>query len=62
VRIGTSVSTFRPSDSLLVQSAELTGVDAFEEVVKVSDLTGLRDTFKERLLEIAREQAPALLP
>jgi hypothetical protein len=30
--------------------------------VKVSDLTGLRDTFKERLLEIAREQAPALLP
>ena len=44
------------------QSAELTGMDAFEEVVNVEDLSHLRDPLKERLLEIARQQAPELVP
>ena len=62
VRIGTEVATFRPSDNLVVQSAELSGMDAFEEVVKVDDLAQLRDPFKERLLEIARTHVPGVLP
>ena len=36
-------------------------MDAFEEVVKVEDLSELRDPFKERLMEIARQQAPELV-
>jgi hypothetical protein len=46
---------------VIVESAELTGMDAFEEVVNVDELSKLRDPFKERLLEIARQQAPELV-
>jgi hypothetical protein len=59
-RISVPVSTERPSDDVVVESAGLTGIDAFEEVVKVADLAALREPFKERLLAIAREHAPAL--
>jgi hypothetical protein len=60
-RIGIGISTTRPSDALVIESAELTGMDAFEEVIKVEDLSGLGDPLKERLLEIARQQAPELV-
>ena len=45
----------------MIESAELTGMDAFEEVVKVEDIARLGDPLKERLLEIARQQAPELV-
>lgn len=59
--IGIGISTTRPSDALIIESAELTGMDAFEEVVKVEDIAGLADPLKHRLLEIARDQAPELV-
>lgn len=59
-RISVPIGTERPGDDIVVESAGLTGIDAFEEVVKVSDLSALREPFKERLLAIARENAPAL--
>jgi hypothetical protein len=60
-RIGIGISTTRPSDALVIQSAELTGMDAFEEVIKVEDIAALGDPLKARLLEIARQQAPELV-
>jgi len=60
-RIGAAISSTRPSDAVILQSAELTGMDAFEEVVNVQDLSALRDPLKERLLEIARQQAPEIV-
>jgi hypothetical protein len=57
-RIGIGISTYRPSDSLVIQSAELTGMDAFEEVIKVEDIAALSDPLKSRLLEVARQHAP----
>ena len=60
-RIGIGISTARPSDALVIESAELTGMDAFEEVVKVEDIARLGDPLKERLLQIARQQAPELV-
>ena len=60
-RIGVAMSTRRPSDEVILQTAELTGMDAFEEVVNVQDLSQLRDPLKQRLLEIARQQAPELV-
>ena len=59
--IGIGISTTRPPDALIIESAELTGMDAFEEVVNVEDIGRLADPFKERLLEIARQQAPELV-
>jgi hypothetical protein len=60
-RIGFAISTRRPSDDVILQSAEVTGMDAFEEVVNVRDLSGLRDPLKERLMEVARQHAPDLV-
>jgi hypothetical protein len=57
-RIGVSVKTSRPSDDLVLQTAELTGVDAFEEVVNVRDIAQLRDPLKDRLTELAGQHAP----
>jgi hypothetical protein len=60
-RIGIGISTTRPSDEIVIESAELTGMDVFEELVKVEDIARLGDPLKERLLEIARQQAPELV-
>ena len=57
-RIGPTVSTARPADAVIIESAELTGMDAFEEVVHVDDLSRLKEPFKERLLEIAQQHLP----
>ena len=56
--IGVRIATTRPADELIIESAELTGMDAFEEIVEVEDIARLADPLKERLLEIARQQAP----
>lgn len=60
-RIGVAVPTSRPSDAVVIESAELTGVDAFEEVVDVDAIAALGDALRNRLLEVARQQAPDLV-
>jgi hypothetical protein len=60
-RIGVPIATTRPSDDVVIESAELTGMDAFEEVVDVEDIKRLSDPLKERLLDIARQQMPELV-
>jgi hypothetical protein len=60
-RIGIPITTTRPSDAVVIESAELTGMDAFEEIVQVEDIGRLADPLKTRLLEIARQQAPELV-
>ena len=60
-RIGIPISTIRPSNEVILQSAELTGMDAFEEVIAVDDLSRLGDPLKTRLINLARQQAPQLV-
>ena len=60
-RIGIGISTSRPSDALVLESAELTGMDTFEEVVNVDDIARLPDPLKERLLQVAHQHAPELV-
>jgi hypothetical protein len=60
-RIGIPIATSRPSDAVVRETAELTGMDAFEEVVSVEDLSRLRHPLKERLVEIARQHVPELV-
>jgi hypothetical protein len=60
-RIGLPVTTTRPADAVVIESAELTGMDAFEEVVNVEDLKKLGDPLRDRLLDIVRQQAPELV-
>ena len=60
-RIGASVATSRPPDAVIIESAELTGMDAFEEIVSVDEISRLRDPLRETLLDVARQQAPDLV-
>lgn len=57
-RIGVSIATRRPSDTVILETAELTGVDAFEEVVNIDEIEQLADPLKDRLLQIARQHVP----
>lgn len=59
-RIGVDISTERPSDVVVLESAELTGMDAFEEVVSVDDISRLRDPLRERLIELAGQHVAAV--
>lgn len=61
MRIGAAVVTRRPADPVLVENTELTGMDAFEEVVEVEEVARLRDPMRETLMSVAREQAPELV-
>jgi hypothetical protein len=57
-RLGVAIATERPPDAVLIESAEVTGVDAFEEVVRLEDVKSLQDPMRQRLLEMAREHVP----
>ena len=59
-RIGIGISTSRPSDAVVLESAEITGMNAFEEIVNVDDIASLPDPLKERLMAIARQHVPAV--
>jgi hypothetical protein len=53
-RIASPLSTTRPPDSVIMQSVELSGMDAFEEILNVGDIDKIDDPLKSRLLELAR--------
>jgi hypothetical protein len=52
--VSSSVSTVRPPDDVLVESSEVSGMNAFEEIVQLEDIAKLRDPLREQLLEIAK--------
>jgi hypothetical protein len=58
-RIGVGITTERPPDAIVLETVELSGVNAFEEVLHVGDITRLEDPLKERLMGIVRQQLPA---
>jgi hypothetical protein len=51
--ISSSISTVRPPDRVLLESSEVSGMNAFEELVQLEDIPRLRDHLKEQLIEIA---------
>ena len=55
------VSTMLPPDELIMESTELSGTDAFEEVVKIEDVSDLRDPLRERLVQLVEATDPSLL-
>jgi hypothetical protein len=57
-RLGIGISTHRPSDDVVVESAELTGIDQFEEVVNVDEIAKVPDPFKNRLMDLVSKNAP----
>ena len=53
--------TTLPSDEVILETAALTGVDAFEEIVNLEELQSLGDPFRDRILGLARQHAPGAL-
>ena len=54
LRLSSPLSTVRPPDEVIMQSVELSGMDAFEEVINVEDIERMGDPLKDRLVGIAR--------
>jgi hypothetical protein len=61
VFITCTVATVRPPDDVIIESTEISGMDAFEEVVDVGRMLAMRDPLHERLLEIVKSQGDELL-
>jgi len=59
--ISSSITTVRPPDDVLIESTEISGLNAFEEVVNVDDITDMKDPFRDRLLAVVEANAPDLL-
>jgi hypothetical protein len=55
--VTSSISTLRPPDEVMMESTEVSGMNAFEEIVQIDDVTKLRDPLREKLLEISRSHA-----
>jgi hypothetical protein len=54
------VGTLRPPDNVIIESTELSGSDAFEEVVSLEDVAKLRNPFKDQLEELVRGHGQSL--
>lgn len=52
--ISSSISTIRLPDAVIIESTEISGMDAVEEVVNIPDIEKLRDPLKERLTELLK--------
>ncbi len=59
--VSSTVGTVRPPDDVLIESTEISGLNAFEEVVVARDIEGMADPFREKLLEVIRANAPEAL-
>jgi hypothetical protein len=60
--IGSPITTLRPPDAVIIESTEISGMDAFEEVINLDDIVQLRDPLQKRLLELAQQHGADLLP
>ncbi|MCI0419372.1 MAG: hypothetical protein L0387_34310 [Acidobacteria bacterium] len=52
--VSSTFSTMRPSDDVIIESTEISGTDAFEELVSIEDIGRMGHPFKEKLIEIVR--------
>lgn len=49
-----SISTARPPDQVLIESTDVSGMDVFEELVQLEDISKLRDPLKDQLQEMTK--------
>ena len=60
--ISSSISTIRPPDDVIIESTEISAMNAFEEVINLDDIVKMRDPLKERLIELVKSHGEDLLP
>ena len=52
--VSSTLSTVRPTDDVIIESTEISGTDAFEELLNTEDVGRLANPFKETLVPILR--------
>ena len=57
--ISSSISTTLLPDDVIIESTEISGMDAFEEIVNIEDVAKLRDPLKEQLTDLLRSHGEA---
>ena len=58
--ISSSTRPTRPPASVIIESTEISGMDVFEEVVRLDDIAKLRDPLKQRLMELVQSHGENL--
>lgn len=58
--ISSSISTVRPPDSVIIESTEISGMDVFEEIVRLEDIAAMRDPLKQQLTALVESQGEKL--
>jgi hypothetical protein len=58
--ISCPISTELPSDDVIIQNTEISGIPSFEEVIKIDDIKVMSDPLKETLLEITQQVTPEI--
>lgn len=52
--ISSTLSTVRPTDDVIIESTEISGTDAFEELLNTEDVSRLANPFKDTLVPILK--------
>jgi hypothetical protein len=52
--ISSTLSTIRPADDVIIESTEISGTDAFEELLNTEDVRQLANPFKDTLVPILK--------
>ncbi|MGB9180919.1 MAG: hypothetical protein WCB68_16930 [Pyrinomonadaceae bacterium] len=60
--ISSSISTLRPPDNVIIESTEIAGRDAFEEVINLEDIQKMRNPLKDQLIGLVKNHGEHLLP
>lgn len=56
-----AVPTQLPPDDVVIENTEISGSDTFEEVINLDELSKLRDPFKDKLLELAKQHGELIV-
>jgi hypothetical protein len=59
--ISCPVSTLLPSDDVIIQNTEISGIPSFEEIINIEDIRNMSDPLQQSLLSIAQEVTPGIL-
>jgi hypothetical protein len=60
--ISSSISTVRLPDNVIIESTEISGMAAFEEVVNPADVEKMRDPLRDQLTALVKSYEPPANP
>jgi len=58
--VGCPLSTVRPPDPVIIESTEISGINAFEEIIDLDDIQSMRDPLRSQVMEVIGNHSPAI--